>query len=1076
MMFDLLAGSLGPLAGDALPMLLDAALKSSLLLAVAAGLSVVLRERSAAHRHLVWSVAIAATLAMPFLARAVPPLELLPAALPGLGAQTDGAPAEIRDVHLASDVPGPTDAGDGVRAEAGSAGTTGAGEARGGNTVEARRGEVSDPAGPEPAGPSDDGESAIERRERVYRALGIGDEEVRAADRLRTDWIETRTRALDARTGVLGTRLDNLEDRVSALEDAGAAPGPGALRAPDRERRAETDVALAGGGTGAPPPGPGLALPAALPGIALAIWLAGVALVLAALVGGALRLRLIARRSTPIRTGRLARTAARIATRLGLARVPLIVEGDEASIPMTWGLVRPIVLLPPGASDWQTWRLEAVLLHELGHVQRRDYLSQMAAHVACAFYWFNPLVWIAAHRMRVEREHACDDLVVASGGEAARYAHDLLALARSFRPRGRADAVALGMARPDHLRERLVAVMDPGRSRQPLTRARAWGVGSLGLAAAAALAALAPAAAAEARTPSLTIEDDGPVAVEATAAVDPGAGALPDASVPAADVSPPGVRSPLRELLVALGDALTPGAFPRPAIRPLGSIQEATALCGPADGESHSHSSMTNDDVRIIETEYGSCRSSIRIEGDLEFSDDFTALSRMSSDAFLRMEVSRDGTRRRLEARPGAGGRPEYTWSVDGRNRPFDQEAERWMESALLDLFRTSGYMARERAAWILSQEGPEGVLGEVERMTADHAQARYLAVLLEGGGLSSAQVRRVIEVAGREIESDHSLGEVLRATAASYSFDGPTRTAFLHAARSLESDHQQGEVFRTALARGDLSEENLSVLLEAAASDIESDHQLGEILMELAGRYPLEPSLRAPFLRAAATLESDHQKGRVYGFVLGQEGLRPQEMAAVLEAARGIESDHTLAQLLIEVAGRGLADPALRRAFLEAAGTIESSHNRSEVYRAALALDLTDEELASILTASADIDSDHQLSSLLTEVSGRMTTPTLQRAYLDAAARIESDHNLGQALSSLVGLDSLGEAEQIRLLGTARQIDSDHTLSELLIRFARSRRIAGDVRAAFLQTLEEVESEHQHGRVASVLVETGSG
>lgn len=1076
MMFDTLAGSPGPLAGDALPLLLDAALKSSLLLVVAAGVTVALRERSAAQRHLVWSVAIVAALAMPLLARMVPRIEL-PVALPALQTSADGGSGEAGPAHLIADARERAEADD---AEAGDAGDAGrAGSNRGAPLSGADEGagtaRTADPADPGPATSRDEREAAIERRERLYRALGIGGDDVRAAERLRTDWLETRTRALDARTGIFGRRLDDLETRVSALEDAASA-APGVLRPPERERRAETGVALAG----ADGPVAGSAASAApdprttLPGIALTVWLTGVALVLGALVVGALRLRLIARRSTPIRSGRLARAAARIATRLRLARVPAILEGDEASIPMTWGLVRPVVLLPPGAADWQTWRLEAVLLHELGHVQRRDYLSQMAAHVACALYWFNPLVWIAAHRMRVEREHACDDLVVASGGEAARYAHDLLALARSFRSRGRVDAVALGMARPDHLRERLVAVMDPGRSRHPLTRARAWGAGSLGLAAAAGLAALAPATPAEARTPPPAVADGaGPTAAEAPAAervFDPAV----EPELRTLDPALPGVRSPLRELLGALGDALTPGALPTPAVRPFRSVQEAAALCGPADGESHSHSSMTNDDVRIIETEYGSCRSSIRIEGDLEFSDDFTALTHMSSDAFLRMEVTRDGTRRRLEARPGAGGRPEYTWSVDGRNRPFDGDAERWMESALLDLFRTSGYMARERAAWILSQEGPDGVLAEVERMTADHAQARYLAVLLERGGLSPAQVRGVIEVAGREIDSDHSLGEVLRTTAATYALDGPARAAFLDAARSLESDHQQGEVFRTALARGDLSRENLSVLLEAAASGIESDHQLGEILMELGARYPLEPSLRDPFLRAASTIESDHQKGRVYGFVLQQEGLRPPEMAAVLEAARGIESDHTLAQLLIEVAGRGLADPALRRAFLTAAATIESDHNRSEVYRAALALDLTDEELASILTASADIGSHHQLSSLLTEVSSRMTTPTLQRAYLDAASRIESDHNLGQALSPLVGLDSLGEAEQIRLLATARQIDSDHTLSEVLIRFARTRPVSGDVRTAFLRALDGIESEHQHGRVASVLVDRG--
>ncbi len=1049
MMFDPVFRMLQPFASDALSTLLDAAIKSSFLLVAAAGITTAMRRGSAAQRHLVWSVAVLAALGMPVLARAVPRIEV-PIPLPELV-----SPAATPSGREAPAEPSATFA----------------------------RGPAVAPAPSRPATSDPDPEATVARRERVYRALGIGEAERQAAEDMRADWLDARTRALDVRTGALETRVRRLEDRVASLEIPPSIDGSPAGASPpaDQLRRAAAGgfILPAAPGGGSPPAreaSRGLHVASALPGILTALWLAGALAVLATLLVGALRLRWIARRATPIRTGRLARTASRIATRLGVARVPLILAGDDASIPMTWGLGRPIVLLPPDAADWQTWRLEAVLLHELGHVQRRDYLSQMAAHLACALYWFNPLSWIAAHRMRVEREHACDDLVVASGREAAGYAHDLLALARSFRADGRVDAVALGMARPDHLRDRLVAVMDGTRSRNPLTRGLAWGAASVALALALTLASLSPSGAAVAAasapdgepTPR-EVPASEPSAGEATVAHEP---AAPEAT--ARETVPPAVRSPLRDLVAALGGVLpTAGPSPAPSFR---TVQEVPALCGPADGESHSQSSLSNDGIRIIETEYGSCRSSVRIEGELEFSDDFTKLTRLSSDGFLRLEVSRDGSRRRLEARPGPGGRPEYAWSVDGRERPFDAEGERWLSAALLDLFRVSGYMATERATWILSREGPDGVLAEVERMQADHAQARYLSVLLERGSLTPAQVRRVIEVAGRQIESDHSLGEVLQATAASYSFDAPTRAAFLEAARSLESDHQQGEVFRTALARGDLSEENLSVILEAAATDIESDHQLAEILMELSQRYPLEPSLRAPFLRAAATLESDHQKGEVYGFVLQQPGLRPEEMAAVLEAAQGIDSDHTLSQLLVQVADRGLSDPALRRAFLQAARTIESDHDRSEVYRAALQLDLSDEELAGILSASSDIDSDHELSTLLMEVGGRMTTPGLQRAYLDAASNIGSDHNLSETLSVLVGMDGLGEGEQIRLLEVARQIDSDHNLSEILIQFAHSRPVRGAVRAAFLAALDDIESEHQHGQVASALIDNGGG
>ena len=149
------------------------------------------------------------------------------------------------------------------------------------------------------------------------------------------------------------------------------------------------------------------------------------------------------------------------------ARVRLA-HSSVVGTPLTWGWLRPVVLLPSRSATWPLARRRAALLHELSHVERGDYLSQLAGSLACAVYWFHPLVWWAASRLRSESEHACDDRVLATGTPAPAYASDLLAVAHGARGPGGSRLVAIGMARRSHLEGRLLAVLDESRRRGPV--------------------------------------------------------------------------------------------------------------------------------------------------------------------------------------------------------------------------------------------------------------------------------------------------------------------------------------------------------------------------------------------------------------------------------------------------------------------------------------------------------------------------------------------------------------------------------------------------------------------------------
>jgi beta-lactamase regulating signal transducer with metallopeptidase domain len=213
--------------------------------------------------------------------------------------------------------------------------------------------------------------------------------------------------------------------------------------------------------------------------ILLALWIAGVLLAAGRLLLGRWGVRRLARRAEPVRDAEWNGLLRDLAWMLDIDRPTVLLRSAHAAMPMTWGMRRPRILLPAGADGWTPERRRVVLLHELAHVARGDCLSQTLADVACALFWFHPLAWYAAGRMRAERERACDDRVLAAGARASDYAAHLLEVARAFRPARLAGSAALAMARPSQLEGRLLAVLDSRRSRvEPGRGARAAAAGA----------------------------------------------------------------------------------------------------------------------------------------------------------------------------------------------------------------------------------------------------------------------------------------------------------------------------------------------------------------------------------------------------------------------------------------------------------------------------------------------------------------------------------------------------------------------------------------------------------------------
>ena len=179
----------------------------------------------------------------------------------------------------------------------------------------------------------------------------------------------------------------------------------------------------------------------------------------------------------------------------GLERPVRLLRSPALDVPIAWGWGSAAVVLPSVADTWDEDRLEAVLLHELAHVQRGDAVSQLVAQVALVLHWANPLAWLAYRRFLLDREHACDDVVLEHGARPSAYADHLVQVARDLRRRSAALAAVSPMARSSNLEGRVLSILDPARRRTGLGRATACALAALLAAVVLPLAAFQPVAA-----------------------------------------------------------------------------------------------------------------------------------------------------------------------------------------------------------------------------------------------------------------------------------------------------------------------------------------------------------------------------------------------------------------------------------------------------------------------------------------------------------------------------------------------------------------------------------------------------
>ena len=731
-------------------------------------------------------------------------------------------------------------------------------------------------------------------------------------------------------------------------------------------------------------------------------WLGGAVLAFAWIGVGYWVTRWLERSAHVVVSGPVHDLVAELAEELDLRHTVTLLQTDLHTMPRTWGL-RPRVLLPADAGDWSDKRLRTVLLHELAHVKRRDYLTQVLAHVAGALYWFNPLVWYASRRMRIERERACDDRVLNTGSKASDYAEHLLHIARSLKVNVVASVTSVPMARRSQLSDRLLAVLDGGRCRTMVSPTGAAVVWTIAAAVVVPVAGAASAPETHAVSGGISARRTDAGMIEAAVS----------ANLAESVLSADGATQHREAAGVRQDDHAT-------AVR---IVQQCDWY---RRGANTSTSMNVDDDLLQITIKMDDCQLRIEAVGEIEFNEAETDISYIAPDGMFEIEEREGRTRLRLEVTP-TGASLERRWFVDGDERPYDRDAQAWFADLLPLVFRRAGFQAEERATRILQRDGVDGLLQEISLIPGDYTARKYFEALLTQADLSEQQTREVVRQAGRQIDSDYELAELLIGMAQSHPVDETVQVAYIEAAQTIDSDYETRRVLNVILDRPGLSPAVAHGMLQLA-TEIDSDYELAELLIGMLDRHPVEEALTPEFFAAVETLDSDyeHRRGldvpdaylgaassigsdferrRVLNVLVERGRLNSESLERLLDAAILIDSDYELAELLVNVVEAYEFDDSTYEPFFRAVSALDSDFERSRVLKTVLdQRPLTDGSVELVLDAASTIDSDYELSAVLIGVVESHTlNERLRQMYIDVAESISSEYERDRVLAMLV-------------------------------------------------------------------------
>ena len=356
------------------------------------------------------------------------------------------------------------------------------------------------------------------------------------------------------------------------------------------------------------------------------------------------------------------------------------------------------------------------------------------------------------------------------------------------------------------------------------------------------------------------------------------------------------------------------------------------------------------------------CQIDLKQDGRIEFTDDFNDIKSLSAGGSFELSVLKGGIRRDLSV-SSKNGSLARTWKVDGRERPYDDDARKWFAAFLIDLDHQTAAGVDSRVPALLGRGGVSAVLKETEQMPSDYARSIYYTKLAAATKLTAAELAAILDQATSLHADDYHATELLQNLALPQLSDATVHAAALRllaavksdlyvaqgiqtltrdnrvvkddvdfaiaAASRMSSDHFKAEVVRTLMGTGRV-DSAVRTRLATITTDMHEDYDINDVIEQLMAGASAETSARRTMLEAAGRIKSDNYRATSLKALLKDRSLVEMDLLDFVAAARKMTTDSFKAEVLIAIARHSPPTPRVRDAVATAADSLARQYRDS--------------------------------------------------------------------------------------------------------------------------------------------------